>query len=240
MPERPERPETPILEDNKTQYRGQRVFTKRQGRIIINNTILTLKTFCERFAKGKGIIDNVGILNPARNLIQRIRDIAEEYGEDIVGTALETVRNHMTFAEPWLYYDSRDESINDAQDDWVEEFLYNITSLSAEIEAEVEAMRKYREDLDAFRKLQKTKKQVAAFAGQKASLEEEYKKELRSLYSLINRRQKVGVALIGIKVPHVPKKITAGSIRAVQKTKAKIKRDYAYLGGGRYKGQVRK
>lgn len=239
MSERPERPETPILEDNKTQYRGQRVFTKRQGRIIINNTILTLKTFCERFAKGKGIIDNVGILSPARNLIQRIRDIAEEYGEDIVGTALETVRNHTTFAEPWLYYDSRDESINDAQDDWVEEFLYNITGLSAEIEAEVEAMRKYREDLNAFRKLQKTKKQVSGFTGQK-QLEKEYKKELRNLYSLINRRQKVGVALIGIKVPHAPKKITAGSIRAVQRTKAKIKRDYQYLGCGRYKGQVRK
>lgn len=233
MPERPERPETPILEDNKTQYRGQRVFTKRQGRIIINNTILTLKTFCERFAKGKGIIDNVGILNPARNLIQRIRDIAEEYGEDIVGTALETVRNHTTFAEPWLYYDSRDESINDAQDDWVEEFLYNIEGMSAAIENEVEAMREYRKELKEYRKEKKIE-------DQKKRLEEEYKKELRSLYSLINRRQKVGVALIGIKVPHVPKKITAGSIRAVQKTKAKIKRDYKYLGDGRYKGQVRK
>lgn len=233
MPERPERPETPILEDNKRQYRGQRVFTKRQGRIIINNTILTLKTFCERFAKGKGIIDNVGILSPARNLIQRIRDIAEEYGEDIVGTALETVRNHTTFAEPWLYYDSRDESINDAQDDWVEEFLFNIDGMSAAIENEVEEMREYRKELKEYRKDKKIE-------SQKMRLEKEYKKELRNLYSLINRRQKVGVALIGIKVPRVPKKITAGSIRAVQKTKAKIKGDYKYLGGGRYKGQVRK
>lgn len=233
MAERPERPETPFLDDNKKQYRGKTVFSNRQGRIIINNTILTLQTFCERLAKGKGIKNDVGILEPTRQLIERIKDIAEEYGEDIVGTVLQTIREHTKFSEPWLYYESRDESVNDAQDEWVESFLYNITSMAALLQDEVEEMRKYREELAEYRKQKKEERKQKL-------LEDEYKKELRNLYSLINRRQKIGVALIGIKVPRTPKKITAGSIRQLQRTKSKIKTDYAYLGGGRYKGQKKK
>ena len=42
--------------------------------------------------------------------------------------------------------------------------------------------------------------------------------------------------MLDISIPKVPKKITKGSIRRLQKLSQKVKTKYGYLGGGRYKG----
>ena len=204
------------------------LLNKSQGKIVIENFKTTLTATCERLSvSGRG---DVGILSESRRLFRRIDDLEEEYGSDIVGTALEIKRRRLVINDPPLYYETSNVGLGpyfaEMQDDWVYEVLYDLTEMCNEITEELEAERK-REDEEPLRIEHKPTQE---------EIEGDYKKELRKLKNLINRRKKFGLEMLDISIPKVPKKITKGSIRRLQKLSQKVKTKYGYLGGGRYKG----
>ena len=204
------------------------LLTKSQGKIVIENFKTTLSAACERLSK-RGRND-VGILSESRGLFTRLDDLEEEYGSDIVGTALEIKRRQLVINDPTLYYEASSVGLgpyfDEMQDDWVYELLYDLTGMCNEISEELEEERK-REDEEPLRTEHKPTQE---------EIEGDYKKELRKLKNLINRRKKFGLEMVDISIPKVPKKITKGSIRRLQKLSQKVKTKYGYLGGGRYKG----
>lgn len=204
------------------------LLNKSQGKIVIENFKTTLRLACERLSiTGK---NNVGILEESRQLFRRIDDIGEEYGTDIVGTALEIKRRSLDINDWTLYYETSRYGLGplyaEMQDEWVYDFLYDLTQMSYEIFEELEEQRK-REDEEPLRIEHKPTQE---------EIEGDYKNELRKLKNLINRRKKFGLEMLDISIPKVPKKITKGSIRRLQKLSQKVKTKYGYLGGGRYKG----
>ena len=56
-------------------------------------------------------------------------------------------------------------------------------------------------------------------------LKKEYRRARRQLQQLVRRRAKKGIDVsdFGVKLPKIPKKITAGSIRRLAKEIAKVK-----------------
>ena len=205
------------------------LLSKEQARLVINNFEFTLEEACRRLSKsGK---DDVGILYPDRELFARINDLAQEYGVDIVGTVLEIKRRGLNITDPTLYYEpsmrtAYGAAVDEYQEEWVKGVLYDLYEMANEMQEQLEAEAKEEDEGETREKAKPTKQE----------LEQDYKRERKRLQSLLSRRKKAGVDVSDIEIPGIPKKVTAGSIRRLQKLAQKIKTAFRYLSGGRYRG----
>lgn len=184
-----------------------------------------------------------------------VDDYADMYGEQVTAEALERVRERMDLESLHLYYIARDGSEADyAQEEAEAEFSHFMEEFILEmlVEAEpeepsdeygeewddlfdVEEPEEYTESKPEIPKPGKSEKAktrrliIDQWAGlPKKALKEEYYKARRRLQDAINRRKKSGID-VGFEIPGIPKKITAGSIRKLEKLLTRVKREHRYL-----------
>lgn len=181
------------------------ILSKRQAERAIKN----FKERIKRIGQGYGNKE-AGILYSAHRLFEQVDEAVRTFSVQVVGSAIEEVADDVNFEEPWLYYASRFDSGRDReQEDFVEDFIEKLNEFSEELQDEIEAEEEEKE----------------SETSDQEGLEDEYRRELKNLKSLIKRRTSRG-----IDVPYsnivTPKKITAGSVRKVLKAIESIKTNY--------------
>ena len=177
------------------------ILSKQAAKLVISNFKATLNEYGEQYAGSTA----TGILNVTKQLFYTINNMVSQYGEKIVGSALEITRQHFNFAQPWLYYDVWEGYAYDVeQDQFVEdlidlliEFIKEVYEAILEEEAEKERKKQEQEDL-----------------------EREYKAERRKLQRAIRSKEKAGKT-VNVSVPKIPKNVTASAVRSM---KAKIQK----------------
>lgn len=204
------------------------LLSKEQAALVVRNFRFTLEEACRRLSvRSKG---DVGILYPDRGLFSRIEGLVDEYGIEIVGTVLEIKRHSLNITDPSLYYEPSNTALGQAYDDyqeeWVNNVIYELYEMANEMQEQLEAEAKEEDEGETREKAKATKQEI----------EQDYKRERKRLQSLLSRRKKAGVDVSDIEIPGIPKKVTAGSIRRLQKLAQKIKTAFRYLSGGRYRG----
>lgn len=173
------------------------LYTESTANQFIKNFKTQLRNNCAMVSQGT----EVGILNVVKELIWYINSVRDIYGTRIAGTALEEARRHVDITEPWLYYDAREGTeVDKEQDLWIATFLSNLKALSDDLKEEVEELKRYEEEKRY----------------QQEELENAYRKERRSVQRKARRKG------VDLKLPKIPKKITAGSVRRLQSIKAKL------------------
>lgn len=177
--------------------------SKEQGKLVIQNFKETLNEYGRQYVGS----DVTGILNVTKQLYYTINQMVSEYGEKIVGSALEITRQHFNFAQPWLYYDVWEGKEADLeQDEFVEDIIDMLIEFIEEVYAEI---------------LEKEAEKERKKEEQKA-LDEEYRKERSRLQRAIRNQKKAGKP-VKVTVPKAPKKVTAASVRALKAKTAKVK-----------------
>lgn len=179
-------------------YYRSNIVTKKTGAQIIKNFKEQLKQMCAEVGQGR----EVGILNPAKGFLLQIDAAVANYGERVVGTALEELRREKPITDRSLYYAGReDEAVDESQDDFVEDFTDTLEEYCIgfeeevrEIEAEEEERRREKEDI-----------------------KNEYKRIRKNLQARNRRRGKP------LNIPKIPKRITEGSIRRLVRLMGKLK-----------------
>lgn len=160
--------------------------------------------------------ENAGI---TRSVIAFINSCMREYGEVITGSALEIARNEIDLRDAYLFYNAEEGGAGEsAQNEAYDRF-------SSQMEMLCDAMGTIIEELPKDDVTRATKK--------------DYERLRSNLMKLIRRREKLGLDMSKYRLG-IPKKITDASARQIQRTINKIKDDFRYLGGGRYRGVKRK
>lgn len=187
---------------------------------------------------------------------QLVTDMRDSYGDEAVAIALERTRSSMNIAWRILHYDARPGSEaeqiqeqGEAQFEyWMEQFLMALLEEpepeEPEYESEPEEPEYEPEDAETVKPGKAPEWAQPKHAPEdkpkmsKAELEESYRKARRRLQEQIRRRTKAGVD-VKVQVPDIPKKITEGSIKRIEKIIAKIKDIHRYLPGRGYRGMKR-
>ena len=119
------------------------LYTEDTARQIIYNFKTQLREYCEGVGQGS----NVGILNVSKQFIWYVNSVVDIYGVRVAGTALEETRAQMDITEAWLYYDAKEGSnVDQEQDDWVAEFLADLKAVSDEYKRMIEEIQQYEEE----------------------------------------------------------------------------------------------
>lgn len=221
---------------------------------VIDNFRTHIQDYAEKFGQGeiggrakekrRNYPDGI-----AQSVFSRIDNMVNEYGTDVVGSAINTLspKWKKVFEDPAMYYVAREQSgVDEKQDRTLKEFsdaldeaIYEINKLlSGEDENEptgetggsggsgggetegIPAGGKYDD-------LPKSMKEIV------------YRKLRNNLLALVRRRFGFGLDLRFL-VPSIPKNITSGSIRNLEKIISKVKTDYRYLDKTRgYRGRSR-
>ena len=182
---------------------GGLALSKDQAKLAISNFKETLNEYGRQFVGS----DITGILNVTKQLYYTINNMTKEYGEKLVGSALEITRQHFNFAQPWLYYDVWEgKPTDDEQTDFVEDIIDLLIEFIVQVKEEL-----------LEEEAEKERKKEA-----QAEIEAEYKKERQKLQRVIRRKAKAGVSL-DVTVPKAPKKITAASVRSIKSKIQKVK-----------------
>lgn len=179
------------------------ILSKDQAKLVISNFKQQLNDYGNEYVGN----DYSGILNVTKQLYYTINQMISQYGEKVVGSALEITRHHFNFAQPWLYYDVWEGySYDVAQDEFVEDLIDLLIEFIEEVYTEI---------------LEREAEKEAKKAEQEA-LEQEYKKERARLQRSIRAKEKAGVD-VKITVPKAPKKITAAAVRSLKAKTAKVR-----------------
>lgn len=181
------------------------LLTEAEARQVIENFKTQLRVNSKQYGK-RPLYEYTGA---AVDVVQILENAIEKNGVRVVGSILEHARQFISIDEPWFYYDTNNQEILDAQDFDVSNFENGISRLIDELLSQLEFEERQREE----------KKPT------KEELKTDYRKARRQLQQLIRRRKKKGIDVsdFGIKIPSIPKKITAGSIRRLAKEIAKVK-----------------
>ena len=181
------------------------LLTDAEARQVIENFKTQLRVNSKRYGK-RPKNDYCGGAVGAVNVLT---DAIARYGSRMVGSVLEEARSHLSIDEPWFYYEGG--AVTDAQDAEIDAFDNAISKL---VDALLQELQNQEEPEE------KPKKPT------KEELKREYRKTRRQLQQLIRRRAKKGINVsdFGIKVPSIPKRITAGSIRRLVREIEKVKR----------------
>lgn len=187
------------------------LLTEAEARQVIENFKTQLRVNSKQYGK-RPLYEYTGA---AVDVVQILENAISQNGVRVVGSILERARQFISIDEPWFYYDTNNQEILDAQDFDVSNFENAISRLIDELLSELEFEERQREE-DEERKEKKPTKE---------ELKTDYRKARRQLQQLIRRRKKKGIDVsdFGIKIPSIPKKITAGSIRRLAKEIAKVK-----------------
>ena len=186
------------------------LLTEAEARQVIENFKTQLRVNSKQYGK-RPLYEYTGA---AVDVVQILENAIEKNGVRVVGSILEHARQFISIDEPWFYYDTNNQEILDAQDFDVSNFENAISQLIDELLSQLEFEEKEREDEE-----RREKKPT------KEELKTDYRKARRQLQQLIRRRKKKGIDVsdFGVKIPSIPKKITAGSIRRLAKEIAKVK-----------------
>ena len=186
------------------------LLTEAEARQVIENFKTQLRVNSKQYGK-RPLYEYTGA---AVDVVQILENAIEKNGVRVVGSILEHARQFISIDEPWFYYDTNNQEILDAQDFDISNFENAISKLIDELLSKLEFEEKEREDEE-----RREKKPT------KEELKTDYRKARRRLQQLIRRRAKKGIDVsdFGIKIPSIPKKITAGSIRRLLKEVEKVK-----------------
>lgn len=186
------------------------LLTEAEARQVIENFKTQLRVNSKQYGK-RPLYEYTGA---AVDVVQILENAIDKNGVRVVGSILERARQFISIDEPWFYYDTNNQEILDAQDFDISNFENAISKLIDELLSQLEFEEKEREDEE-----RREKKPT------KEELKTDYRKARRRLQQLIRRRAKKGIDVsdFGIKVPSIPKKITAGSIRRLLKEVEKVK-----------------
>lgn len=193
-----------------------------EAELIISNAKELMRRTCAEVNAGDR--SDHGILRDKYNFIKQINDVVSAYGKRIAGSALEEATRTKVVTERWLYYDAEYE--RSAQEDWMDEFIAEFEALCIEAKEQAEEEKKRREEEAERRKLEKQ------------ATESDYRRLRGNLLKLIGRRKASGLDLTGL-IPEIPKKITKGSVRQIERLMERVKSDYRYLSGRGYRGTNR-
>lgn len=186
------------------------LLTEAEARQVIENFKTQLRVNSKQYGK-RPLYEYTGA---AVDVVQILENAIDKNGVRVVGSILERARQFISIDEPWFYYDTNNQEILDAQGFDVSNFENAISRLIDELLSQLEFEEKEREDEE-----RREKKPT------KEELKTDYRKARRQLQQLIRRRKKKGIDVsdFGVKIPSIPKKITAGSIRRLAKEIAKVK-----------------
>ena len=186
------------------------LLTEAEARQVIENFKTQLRVNSKQYGK-RPLSEYTGA---AVDVVQILDNAISQNNIRVVGSILERARQFISIDEPWFYYETNNQEILDAQDFDVSNFENAISKLIDELLSQLEFEEKEREDEE-----RREKKPT------KEELKTDYRKARRRLQQLIRRRAKKGIDVsdFGIKVPSIPKKITAGSIRRLLKEVEKVK-----------------
>lgn len=186
------------------------LLTEAEARQVIENFKTQLRVNSKQYGK-RPLYEYTGA---AVDVVQILENAIDKNGVRVVGSILERARQFISIDEPWFYYDTNNQEILDAQDFDVSNFENAISRLIDELLSQLEFEEKEREDEE-----RREKKPT------KEELKTDYRKARRQLQQLIRRRKKKGIDVsdFGVKIPSIPKKITAGSIRRLLKEVEKVK-----------------
>ena len=193
------------------------LLTQAEAQQAIDNVLNALEVGSREFGKipKKATAKRAGrkYTGAARDLVDIINKAIDEYGTIFVGSIIERAKRFVDTKDPSLYYESTNEEIIDKQEFTIENFDNAINNLINELIADFEA--EAPEEPEPKPEQKPTREEIKA----------DYRKARRQLQQLIRRRKKKGidVSVFGIKIPSIPKKITAGSIRRLAKEIAKVK-----------------
>lgn len=163
-----------------------------------------LRGYCQKYEEA----DDHGILRAEKGFFDWINQIAETYGDQIAGTAIENAQDDFNFSQKWLYYDS--ERFDSEQNDVIDDFLNTVQHYLEESEEEAERL------------AEEKRKKEEAEAEEKARKESLYKKERAKLQRVLRSQIKKGIKTT-VKVPKIPKKISEGSIRRISRLIESVK-----------------
>lgn len=186
------------------------LLTEAEARQVIENFKTQLRVNSKQYGR-RPLAEYTGA---AVDVVQILNEAIATNGVQIVGSILEHARKFISIDEPWFYYETNNQEILDAQEFEVSNFENAISKLIVALLDELERQKQEREDEER-REKKPTKEELRA----------DYRKARRRLQQLIRRRAKKGIDVsdFGIKVPSIPKKITAGSIRRLLKEVEKVK-----------------
>ena len=221
---------------------------------IIVNFRTHIQDYAEKF--GQGVIGGKGKTaknHPdgiAQSVFSKLDDMVNEYGTDVVGSAINILspKWKKVFEDPSMYYVPREQSgIDEKQSKTLQEFSEALDEAIDEInqllsgEGEEEPIGDTggpggsggsgggeTEGIPAGGKYDDLPKSLKGIV---------YRKLRDNLLALIRRRLGFGLDLRSM-VPSIPKNITSGSIRNLEKIISKVKTDYRYLDKTRgYRGR---
>ena len=169
-----------------------------------------------------------------------VEDWRELVGDIPVAIALEKIRSRIVLPNLFLYYYTDDEGLLDFQQQTAAEFAHWMEQFIEEMleEPEPEPESPFDEwdpweDEDLGPEPEPTPEPPKHKT--REELEKEYKKARRRLAEQIRRRRAAGVD-VKYDLPDIPKRITEGSIRKIEKIITKIQDEYRYLRGRGYRG----
>lgn len=199
------------------------LLTESEARQVINNFYTLLETNSAAY----GNRSDVKYTGGAGETVDTIESFINSVGEQIVGSCLEEARKGINFNDPYFYYETNNAGIIDLQDSMNEQFESQLGELIQELQEMIKEAEEKEREREKEEETRKTKNE----------LEAEYARARKQLQSLIRRREKAGVEMLGIKVPKIPKRITQGSINRLLRMSANVKSEYRYLSGRGYKGR---
>lgn len=157
----------------------------------------------------------------AADAVSIVDEAIATHGVRFVGSVLEDARRDLSFDEPWFYYETNNTEILDKQDFEITNFSNEILKLVKRLEDEIARQQERSETEQERREMQQNEKTEKRRKKSKAEIKEEYTHVRRQLQQLVRRRKAAGKPFVS--VPKIPKKITEGSIRNLQRRIAKIK-----------------
>lgn len=187
------------------------LLTEAEAKQVIDNFKTQLRVNSKQYGKSP-LKEYCGA---AVDVVQILTQAIADNGVRLVGSILERARQFISIDEPWFYYETNNQEILDQQDFEVSNFENAVSRLIEALLEELAEEEKRREEDERIKDQKPTREELKA----------QYRKTRRQLQQLIRRRKKKGIDVsdFGIKVPSIPKKITAGSIRRLAKEIAKVK-----------------
>lgn len=192
------------------------LLTEAEAKQVIENLKTQLRANSKQYGK-RPLAEYTGA---AVDVVQILNEEISANGSQLVGSILEHARQFISIDEPWFYYDTTNTEILEQQDFDIANFENALQKLIDEL---VEELAKQEEERE--REEQEEREREEQRKPTQEELKKEYRRTRRQLQQLVRRRAKKGIDVsdFGVKVPTIPKKVTAGSIRRLAKQIAKVK-----------------
>lgn len=186
-----------------------------------------------------------GIGGAGVTFYETVEEWRERVGDVPVAIALEKTRSRMDLTYLMLYYIARLESEIDIMQEeageefkmWLEQFITEMLEEPEEPE-EPEVTDEPDYDYEPEPEPGSDGEPEPERKRTREEIRRDYQKARRKLADQIRRREKAGVN-VKYNLPDIPKNITEGSIRRLERIIAKVQDEYRYLPGRGYRGMKR-